>query len=207
MSVVALKQKPKGPSFGEALAQTATKTEAKPKKGKMPTIKAPAEVAEAVDAYQEAKVAFKQAEAVMDSTGTVIQEFVRQQQDQDGFAGKYQGSYAVIGNYHQAKVIFANKYSLSAEDEEQLAEILGENYDNLINKKFNVKLKSTVFEDEALQGELMDLVGERFADFFDTEVKLGVCDDFSKIVYQALPDTEHLENLRTFAKQYKPSIR
>jgi hypothetical protein len=206
MAVVALKQKPKGPSFGEALAATATKAEAKPKKGKMPVLKAPPEVAEAVDAYMDAKIAMKQNEAVIDSTGTVIEGFVRQQQDEDGFKGLYQGSYAVMGNYHQAKVIFQNKYSLSADDQEQLAAILGDNFDDLITRNYNVKLRAEVFQDEALQAELMELVGERFGEFFETEIKLGVCENFTKLIYQVV-DADSLENLRAFAKQYRPSIR
>ena len=52
----------------------------------------------------------------------------------------------------------------------------------------------------------MELVGERFADFFDTEVKLNTCDNFSQIIYQAV-EPEQLDNLRVFARQYKPSIR
>lgn len=52
MSVVPMRQqaqlKPKGPSFGEALAKT-TKAEPKPKKATMPTIQPPPEVAQAVE--------------------------------------------------------------------------------------------------------------------------------------------------------------
>jgi hypothetical protein len=45
MSVVALKQKPKAPSFGEALAQTAKAEPQAAKKATMPTLQAPPEVA------------------------------------------------------------------------------------------------------------------------------------------------------------------
>lgn len=207
MAVVALKQKPKGPSFGDALAQTAKAAEPKAKKSKMPVIQVvPPEVAQAVDDYQEAKVQYKMAEATMDNAGTILQAFVRQHQDEDGFKGHYQGSYAVMGIKHQAKVVYANKFSINPEDDGQLMELLGENYEYLITKRFSVKLKAAVFEDEALQAELMELVGDRFADFFDTEVKLNTCDNFSQIIYQAV-EPEQLDNLRVFARQYKPSIR
>ena len=209
MAVVALKQpalKPKGPSFGEALAQTAKAAEPKAKKSKMPTLQPTPEVAQAVDDYQEAKIQYKMAEATMDQAGTILQEFVRQHQDEDGFRGHYQGSYAVMGIKHQAKVVYANKFTINPEDDSQLQELLGENYEYLITKRFSVKLKAAVFEDEALQAELMELVADRFSDFFDTEVKLSTCDNFSQIIYQAV-EPEQLDNLRVFARQYKPSIR
>ncbi len=209
MAVVALRQpelKPKGPSFAETLAQTAKVAEAKAKKSKMPTLQPTPDVAQAVDDYQEAKIQYKMAEATMDQAGTILQEFVRQHQDQDGFKGHYQGSYAVMGIKHSAKVVYANKFTLNAEDKDNLKEILGEHYDYLLSEKYSVKLKGSVFEDEALAAELMELLGDRWGDFFDTEVKLSVCDDFSRVVYQAV-EPEQLDNLRVFARQFKPSIR
>jgi len=209
-SLLALKQpepKKAPPSFGEALKGAVNaEPKAKAKKASMPTLEAPVEVKAAVDDYQEAKTAFKMAEAAMNHNGEIIMGYVRQAQDEAGFAGRYQGSYAVMGHKHQTKVIYANKYSINSEDEGELAAILGENFGNLIEKKFSVKLKEQVFTDEALQGELMALVGERFADFFETAVSLGVCEGFSQLVYQAVAP-EQLEGLRTYARQYKPSIR
>jgi hypothetical protein len=105
---------PKPPSFGDMLGAT-KKTEAAPKKGKMPTLDAPPEVKVAVDEYQEAKAQAKQAEAVMDVAGAVITGFVRDRQDADGFAGKFSGSYALMGHKSTAKVMYANKYVLSAD--------------------------------------------------------------------------------------------
>jgi hypothetical protein len=209
MAVVALRQpelKPKGPSFAETLAQTAKVAEPKAKKSKMPTLQPTPDVAQAVDDYQEAKIQYKMAEATMDQAGTILQEFVRQHQDEDGFKGHYQGSYAVVGIKHSAKVVYANKFTINAEDKDNLKEILGESYDYLLSEKYSVKLKTSVFEDEALAAQLMELVGDRWGDFFDTEVKLSPCEDFSRVIYQAV-EPEQLDNLRVFAKQYKPSIR
>lgn len=209
-AVVAIKQpelKPKPPSFGAALKAAATAEPKKAKKATMPTIvDAPPDVKVAVDEYQEAKAAYKKAEATLNHNGEIVQDFVKQVQDAAGFVGRYQGSYAVMGNLHQAKVIYANKFSINSEDEGELVAILGENFDSLIEKKFSVKLKAAVFEDEALQAELMALVGERFTDFFETTVNLAVCEDFSRLVYQAV-QPEQIDTLRTFARQYKPSIR
>src|SRR4030042_97765 len=144
MAVVALKQpalKPKGPSFGEALAQTAKAADPSTQTSKTPPLRPTPDVAQAVDAYQEAKIQYKMAEATMDQAGTILQEFVRQHQDEDGFKGHYQGSYAVIGIKHQAKVVYANKFTINPEDKDNLQEILGESYDYLLSEKYSVKLK------------------------------------------------------------------
>jgi hypothetical protein len=196
---------PKPPSFGDMLGATKT-TETAPKKGKMPTLTATPEVAAAVDQYQEAKAQAKQAEAVMEVTGAVITGFVREAQDRDGFAGKFTGSYAVMGEKSTAKVIWANKFSLSAEDGPQLAEVLGPEFDRMVTKKAVVTLKASVFEDEAAQQKLMGLLGDSFPEFFETKITLGVVEGFSRDIYRVV-DAAKLADLRVYARQYKPSIR
>jgi hypothetical protein len=213
MPVVALKPRPKA-TFGDMLAATATKKEPKAKKSSMPTLQATPEVAAAVDQYQESKVNYKQAEAAMGAAAQIIMDFVGKHQDEDGYAGHYQGSYAVLGvketdqgtKKHQAKVIYANKFSINPEDEAELAEILGEHFEGMINKQFSVKLRAEVLEDEALQAELLDLIGDRFRDFFETTTSLSVADGFSREIYRAVP-SEQMDALRTYARQYKPSLR
>jgi hypothetical protein len=49
-------------------------------------------------------------------------------------------------------------------------------------------------------------VGARFPDFFETTVNLGVCDNFNQLIYQVV-EPEQMGQFRTFARQYKPSIR
>ncbi len=204
-AVLPFEPKKPAPSFGAMLGAT-KKTEAAPKKGKMPTVDAPPEVKTAVDEYQEAKAQAKQAEAVMDVAGAVITGFVREKQDADGYAGKFSGSYALMGHKSTAKVVYANKYSLSPEDDAQLQEILGDNFPAMVSRKFTVKLKDEVFESEEKQAALMALLGESFPEFFETRVSLAVCEGFNKEIYRVLKP-EDLENLRVFARQYKPSIR
>lgn len=198
---------PKKPvDFGAALAATKVADTPAAKKGKMPTLTATPEVATTVDQYQEAKAQEKQAQAVMEVTGAVITGFVREAQDRDGFAGKFTGSYSVMGEKSTAKVVYANKYTLSADDGPQLAQILGPNFEAMVSKKFTVKLKDEVFESEAKQAELMALLGDSFAEFFETKVALAVCEGFNREIYRVLTPAD-LENLRVYARQYKPSIR
>jgi hypothetical protein len=177
------------------------------KKGKMPTLTATPEVAAAVDQYQEAKAQAKQAEAVMDLAGAVITGYVREAQDRDGFAGKFTGSYQIMGEKSTAKVVYANKYTLSAEDEGQLAGVLGlENFQAMIVKKASVTLKAEVFADEAMQQKLMGLLGESFPEFFETKISLAVAEGFNRDIYRVV-SPEKLADLRVYARQYKPSIR
>ncbi len=196
---------PKPPTFGDMLGATKT-TETAPKKGKMPTLEATPEVKKAVDEYQEAKTAAKQAEAVMEINGPIITDFVRAKQDADGYAGKFTGSYAVMGDRATCKVVYANKYSLSADDAGQLAEVLGPEFDRMIVKKAVVTLKAEVFEDEAMQQKLMGLLGESFPEFFETKISLAVAEGFNRDIYRVVTP-EKLADLRVFCRQYKPSLR
>ena len=195
----------KKPSFGAMLNKTKT-TETAPKKGKMPTLEPTPEIKAAVDEIMGAKASIKQAEAILGINEPIVTDYVRAQQDADGYARKFSGSYQVMGNKATAKVIFANKYSVSADDAGQLEEILGDEFPAMITQKFTVSLKAEVFEDEEKQARLMELLGDDFAEFFETKTSLGVCEEFNRTIYQVL-EPEQLENLRIYAKQYKPSIR
>jgi len=181
------------------------------KKNSMPVIQVTNEMAEKVIAYQEAKAQFKMAEAVMKMAEGEIIELVRERQDADGFAGRYNGSYNVVGEANgvsgQVKVIFQDKYSaLNGEDEPQLKEILGNHFDELIDEKFDVALKPEVLENEALSDELTNLVGDRFGEFFNIVVSMKIKPGFKSNVYRAV-NSQGLSNLRTYVKQYKPSMK
>jgi hypothetical protein len=133
-------------------------------------------------------------------------DFTREAIDRDGYNSNYHNSFALMGNRHQAKVILANKFSLSPEDEGELIAILGDHFADLINRKFTVKLKDEVFQNETLQSELMGLVGERFGEFFESQLSLSVREEFDRDIYKVVRPDE-LAVLRTWAKQFKPSIR
>lgn len=200
-------EKPAGMSFDDMLTQTA-KPKAKAKaKSKMPVLDAPDDIRKEVDRYVEAKKAEKQAKAEKDDAGDRVLTFVRPHQDEGGYNGTYRHSYAIPGtNGNQVKYVSQNKFSINPDDEPQLREILGDEFDDLLEKKFGVKLKADVFEDEGLKQEFMELVGSEFQKFFETVVTLKVCDEFDRRVYGAV-DKDNLPALRTFARQYKPSLR
>lgn len=189
--------------------QTALKqVEAKPKakKQETPFLKIPQRIKDAVDTFQAAKKNKIQAEATMKEKETVIIDFVREKQDLDGFADRYHNSYALKGEEHEIKVIYANKWSINPESKGELKRLLKRNYNTLIKESYSLSLKKEVFEDEELQKGLLSLIGDRFKDFFESKLVLNVVENFSQEVYQMV-DKDGLKLLRSLCQQNKPSLK
>jgi hypothetical protein len=205
MGLAAKKAEPM--SFDDMLTQTA-KPKAKGKaKSKVPTLDAPDNIKSEVDRYIAAKLAEKTAKAEKDDAGESIINFVRPHQDKAGYDGTYRNSYSVPGtDGARVKYVSSNRFSINADDEEQLHEILGDEFEGLVDRRFEVVLKAEVFQDETLKQELMELMGQRFGAFFDTKVSLKVKEAFDRRVYATVAGKE-LPTLRTFARPYKPSLR
>ena len=196
----------KKPSFAAAMKATTTKAPAK-KKTTMPTLEATKEIRAAVAKFVRAKAENKKSKADMDASGDEIITFVRSRQDDDGFKHCFRNSYAVPGeDGSQVKFVSTNRYSINPDDAEELQQILGDEYGDMILEKFQVNLKEEVLENEDLQGELMELIGDRFSEFFETKQSLAVAEGFDGRVYSVV-DKENLPVLRTFVRQYKPSLR
>jgi hypothetical protein len=193
-------------NFAAALAAAEVTPKKSAKKSSMPIMEHDDHLAELADTYQEAKINMKQAEAVMAQAAEEIMEAVRERQDKDGYAGKFSNSYKVMGTRHNVSVVYQNRYSINPEDKGELLEILGDEYGHLIVEKPTVRLKAEVLEDEKLQAQLMKMVGDKFAQFFEVVPALAVAEGFSRDVYRAVAP-EKLAVLRLYAKQYKPSLR
>jgi len=197
----------KATAFAKALETTST-TEKKSKarkKGTPVLDNAPADVKSAVDHYVEHKKKMKEHKAEMDAAGDVILDYADAERDKDGFAGNYSKSYDVHGNTEEVKYVTSNRYSINANDEELLKEMLTGRFAEFIEVLFNVELKPEVLENEELQNELMELIGDKFSKFFTTTKTLRVADDFDRKIY--LLDEDEVTNLRALVKQYKPSLR
>ena len=193
--------------FGDMLKQTATTKKKATSKSKIPVIDAPDHIRETVDRYLAALKAEKEATAEKKEAGGTIIDFTYVRQDEDGYNSNFRHSYSIPGmNDSQVKYVSSNRFSINAEDTEQIEEILGDKYPDLIDQKFSVRLKPEVFENSELQEELMDRLGDRFAVFFETTTSLKVCDEFDRKVYQAV-DQDSLATLRTFCRPYTPSLR
>lgn len=201
------KRKKSGPAFGDMLSKTAKTKKPASAKPTMPVIETDDTVREAVDSFVIAKEAEKTAKATKDVAGTVIIDHTKDVQDKDGFSGKFRNSYQVKGNIHTVKFVSSNRFSINPEDEPELRELLGDDaFEDLFEVKYTVSLKPEVFEDDEMQATLMDLIGEHFSDFFDTVKTMKVAEGFDQRIYNKIKP-EDLETLRTFCRQYKPSLR
>lgn len=194
------------------LLQATKKTKkpaSKSKKKAMPTLNPNDELRECVDDYVDAKKRAKIAEADMKETGDAIIEFGREEQDNYGFGGDFSKSYVIPGNdENQVKFVSSNRYTVNADDATEIKGLLGDHFADLMVEKLEVHLKAEVFKDEDLKAEFMELIGERFPDFFDTKATLTVAADFDKNIYRAVDiDGDTLTDLRTFVKPFKPSLR
>jgi len=200
--------KPKTNSFAAALKQTATTAAPKAKKTSVPVLTdVPDEIKEAVDRYIQAADQEKIAAAEKEASGAQVIEYTRGVQDKDGFAGRFRHSYGVPGNSgKQVKFVSSNRFSIDAADEERIQAMLGDAFDQMIEKKVSVVLKDEVLASEALQEELMELIGDRFADFFTSKVALAVKEGFDQQVFNVVK-AEDLPELRTICRPYKPSLR
>lgn len=194
-------------AFAKALdATSTTEKKSKARKKGMPILdNAPPEVKLSVDDYMKHKKLMNEHKAEMDLHGDIIIDYAEDKRDKDGFTGNYSKSYKINGNTDEVKFVTSNRYSLNADDEELLREMLAGKFAEFIEENFNVELKPEVLESEELQNELMSLIGDKFSKFFTTTKTLRVVDDFDRKIY--LLDENDVKNLRTIVKQYKPSLR
>ena len=201
--------KPKKPGFGAMLKKTAVAKEPAKSKSKMPVLDPPEDVRDAVDEYIDAKTRETMAKTEKEMAESIVLQFTSGVQDVDGYKGNFQNSYAVPGNKprNQVKYVSSNRYSINAADRDMLEEALGELYPEMVEEDYTVKLKPEVFTDEELQADLMELLGDRYEDFFETTLSLKVKDGFNRRIYQVPMEEDGLDNLRVFCKPFKPALR
>jgi len=196
---------PKKKGFGDALKATKT-TEKKAPAKKERSIELPDDLKTELDRFCSMKKNKNQAESEMKASQAKIFSHIMPIQDEDGFAGKFASSYAIHGHKEKGKYVSVNKFSINAEDDGKISEILGESYDRLIEENSVVRLKAEVFENEELQEQLMELIGDAFGTFFETATTLKVAEGFNEAVYREV-DADGLAQLRVFMKQTSASLR
>jgi len=200
------KEKENKLSFADVLKKTTVEKKTTAKKSGTPELTVPDHVKAAIDRYNVAKEKMNQGKAEMTNEEPVIIDHVKAEQDKEAYAGNFKKSYKIEGNKSKITFVTANKFSINPADVEEIKDILGDSYDNLIEEKPNVTLKETVLQSAELQEKLISLVGEHFAEFFETTVTVKVKEDFDKNIYNHV-DKDTLDALRIFVKQNKPSLR
>lgn len=197
------KAKPEKPSLTDLLKQTQKDTKEK-SKSSVTVLQTPPEIKAHVDALIKAKKAVKIAEAEKEAEQEPIKDWVEKIQHEDGFAGKFKSSYKVQGSEDTVTYVSQNSYSINLEDRTQIEEILGEEgFMELIEEKNTVTVKPSVLENPEA---LLEVIGDRFVEFFESETKLVVREDFNSRVYRYVTP-EKLQLLKTFIKRREASIR
>jgi len=195
---------PKKKGFGAALTATKTKKKSKAKKTTRSLV-ATDEIKEEIDRFVKSTKNMKVAKAEVENSKGIILDYINPLQDEDGEKGKFSTSYDVEGVKESIKFVSSNRYTINPDDEAKIAEILGNEFDELIVKSHVVKLKDEVFESEEMQDKLMELLGDDFGTFLETITTMKVAVDFNRDVYRAAGDK--LDDLRVYCKPYSPSLR
>ena len=165
---------------------------------------APENVKADIDELIKAKKAMKAAKATITQKESSIIEFGKKHKDEQAFNGNFNKSYKIQGaGDDTVTFVTANKFSFAADDVPEIEEILGD--DIALDTDYVVKIKNEVFTDEVKQKELMELLGDRWNDFFDTTVVKTVPADFDKAIYGL--GKEKKDDLEVLMKQSKPSVR
>jgi hypothetical protein len=167
----------------------------------------PDKIQNSITGYNKAVKDKKTAEAEMKILGSEITNFGRKHQDKEAFNGNYRKSYKLEGESDSVKFVTSDKFSIDPEDEAEIKKILKKNFSSYIEEKFKVNIRPEIFENEDLQKEFMGLIGDRFNEFFETELSLATVKDFDQSIYQATPDQDSLDELRIFVKQNKPALK
>lgn len=162
-------------------------------------------IKESVDKLVKSKADLAVAKADIASLEPEIIEIALKVQTNDALKGNFRKSYEIRGNVNTVKFVSANKFSIVEGDVDDLKVVLGDDFDNLITTSYTVKLKAEVFENDELSDELMNLLGDRFGDFFETITNRKVCEDFDKKLFDLDPDVR--EDVKLLTKQAKPALR
>lgn len=199
--------KKKAVSFDDMLAQNAKPATKKSKKKSDSYVSVPSRIAAAIRNFISCKKEMKELKSDITKHESELLDYFSSHHDSEAFAGKFKKSHKFAADSDNViTYVTSNVFSIATEDIGIVEEILSENgLTDLIEKKYEVKLRSEVFANEKLKKELMKLVGDRFAEFFETTVKPEISDNFDEKIYELGEDS--LADLRTYAKQKKPSLR
>lgn len=194
-------------SFKEAIDKN---KQVKPKAAKstVPVLEdVPEEITAAAGEYIKKAKEKKVLEADLASLNGTISEYVAEIQDQRAFKGEFNNSYAIPAGDVNLTVTTKNVFKINPEDEPRLKTVFGEKYNDFIEEKVDVTLKGEVFKNDALQEELMELLGDNFSRFFDVTTSLKVKENFDEKVYAFAKTAKKLSDIRTLVEPIKATLK
>lgn len=194
-------------SFKDKLQETKV-AKASVKKTSVPVLSdVPAEITQAAKDFLEKNKKKKELEAELAALNSQIAEYTQGIQDTRAFAGEFNNSYKIPAGDSDVMVTTKNVFSINAEDESKIKKLFGKKFDSLIKEKLEVVLKDEVFQNENLQNELMELLGDDFSKFFNTFTTLKVQEDYDENVYLFAKTPEILADIRVLVKPSKSAIK
>jgi len=120
-------------------------------------------------------------------------------------------SYRVQGLNRLVTVVTADKFSSFPTDEvETLKTILGDKYNEFVETKTEMVVRSEVLSDPKLLAEFAALMpnAESIAKFFTHTTTLRATDGFDQKLFRlSKEDKEKYDALKPYVKQSKPSVR
>lgn len=198
-------------SFTEMLGATVIPgTDSKKKKEQLPIINLDKEMSEKLKTFIAKKNEMKAAEGEMRLAETPVLEKCLERMDKDALDSDFHSSYEVkTVDGVTAKFITVDKFNLSQEPEnvQALRDLLGDKFDDEVEEKPTVIMRSEVFEDEKLQKELASIMGEKFSKFFQTQIKYVTKSGFDERMYKIAGKQEKVEMIRTMCGKNKPFFK
>ena len=187
---------------------TAPKAPAK-SKDKIPTLTpASDDIRKAVDEIVDLKQTLKETESALKTDEGLVIDFVKIEQENDSVFTK---SYRVQGLNRLVTVVTADKFSsFPAEEAETLKTILGDKYNEFVETKTEMVVRSEVLSDPKLLAEFAALMpnAESIAKFFTHTTTLRATDGFDQKIFKlSKEDKEKYDALKPYVKQSKPSVR
>lgn len=209
-NTVAISNQNPAVSFDQMIGDSAVKaSDSKKKKSSNPSINLPEIVSKNLKEFLKQKTAMKSAENSMRQEEAVIIAHCQKIRDEKAFQGDVHSTYDVFGNNQSVKFIVTDKFSVDQSDEvlNALREAFGDKFDQVLEKKIEVKLKEEVFENEELKNELVQLIGQHFTKFFITETKWIAKKGLNDKLHSIAGTQEKLEEIRGLLPQAKPMLK
>jgi hypothetical protein len=194
-------------SFKDAIQQTkVTKTSAK--KSTVPILSdVPAPVSKAATEFLTKTKAVKDLQAELADLTTTITNYVSPIQDERAFKGDFNKSYKIPAGDQELMISTKNVFKINSEDEPAIKKIFGPAYSTLFTEKMEVVLKEEVLVNDTMQEELMALLGDNFAKFFDTHSTLKVVEDYDEKIFTFAKTAKKLADIRVLVQPTKPALK
>lgn len=168
----------------------------------------PQDVVDAAKAFLEKTRMKKELEAELALYGETVSSYVSSVQDSKAFKGEFFNSYKIPTQVGELTATTKNVFKINTEDEKLLKKLFGNRYETYIAEKMEVVLKPEVLEDEKLQDELIEALGEDgFAKFFNTFTSLKVKDNYDERIYEFAKNADKLAEIRAIVQPSKTTLK